>query len=181
MAGLLVRPVDQVDLRIAVLAQGQGDPLAVRGPGAGDVDAAAERCPGLDAGKELPAVEVGIPLLVGGVDQLPAVGGEVGVQVDGTVRGEALEVEPVVIHQVELLVPGRLGDKGNLAGEGTALPRDDQQHVVAHDLASGDPLLPAVADDERPRTGHIAERLECAFGLLFLVERNRDDDKDKTE
>ena len=51
------------------------------------------------------------------------------------------------------------------------------EQVAAHHVASGDALRLAVADDQRARTGEVAQGFDGALGLAFLVqgERQRDD------
>ena len=50
-----------------------------------------------------------------------------------------------------------------------------QQHqVTGHDLAAGDALFHASAHHQRARTGQIAQRLQRALGLAFLIDGDAD-------
>jgi len=55
------------------------------------------------------------------------------------------------------------------------------QQVTANHVASGDALRLAIADDQRARTGQVAQGFDGAFGLAFLVERESERDQHKTE
>ena len=62
-----------------------------------------------------------------------------------------------------------------------AVPFGEQDDVLAHDLAPGNPALHAVPNHERSRARQIAQRSERALRLALLIERDADDEHHEHE
>jgi hypothetical protein len=57
----------------------------------------------------------------------------------------------------------------------------EQYQVAANDLPTCDAMLQSVADHESAGTRHVAQRIEGAFGLALLVQRDADDHEHEHE
>ncbi len=64
---------------------------------------------------------------------------------------------------------------------GNAVALGKYEEIADDDLAPGDPSLLTVANHECPRTRQIAQRLQRAFALTFLSERDADDHEHERE
>jgi hypothetical protein len=81
----------------------------------------------------------------------------------------------------ERFVDGKIerGEKRRVGGHAVAFLDDEK--IAADHLAPRDPLLHTVAYHESARAGEISQRLERAFGLSLLIERDPHHDEDEEE
>ena len=176
--------VHEIEVGVAVLAQGGDQGLAARGPGGRHVEAPlpGDGLGGLVLG-EVGDVEVRVAAVVGGVGQSAAVGGEAGRDGQAFVAGDLTHVLPQDIRQIDLLLARLAGDKGDLGVADPLFAGELEDHLITQleehgaVLGPGRPIalaghhLVAVGVQELPFDDHL-------IGLVAVAAK---DDKINTQ
>ena len=117
--GAAVEAAD-IELRVAILAEGAGDAVATGGEGGAGVGAGVFDDAVAGAGGEIDEVNISVAGLIAGVGEQVSIGRKAGADGDGIVMGELLDGGAVEIGKVDLLAAGACGVK---AMREPAIPR----------------------------------------------------------